>query len=130
MSASTGISLGATVVYCVVGHSTRTFANLKTVSTNMPYHTSFSSNLIDCNSATDDRLRAEQHALYAILLDLEPNFSFHRDVVVRYPKSVSDSINDPVNYLARCIYAAELLRKRHFASIVVLSTCPFFKRAA
>ncbi|MGC0152445.1 GNAT family N-acetyltransferase [Chromobacterium vaccinii] len=88
----------------------------------MPDSNAFTATLLDLSCATRQRLRDEQQALFAILIEREREFGFNPDIVVEYPEPLSGLLDDPVRYLDARIGAAESARGRPFARIAILTT--------
>ncbi|KMN76834.1 hypothetical protein VK98_19980 [Chromobacterium sp. LK11] len=85
-------------------------------------NTSFTSTLLDRSSASQQRLRDEQQALFALLIEREREFGFNPDITVEYPEALSELLDSPAAYLGARIRAAEASRGRPFARVVVLTT--------
>ncbi|AXE34440.1 GNAT family N-acetyltransferase [Chromobacterium phragmitis] len=88
----------------------------------MPDFNAFTSTFIDRRSATQQRLRDEQQALFAILIEREQEFGFNPDIVVEYPEPLDALLADPAAYLDARIRAAESARGRPFARAAILTT--------
>lgn len=78
--------------------------------------------LLDLSNASAQQLIDAQAALFTMLSQREKEFGFNPHIIIEYPNSIADFLNEPIAYLETCISAIQTTHNKFIKEIIILTT--------